>query len=126
MMSIKSLLSAFALAIATLLPMGELQAAPFPPANMAIERNPDMIDAAWRRACHDRNCHHVWHRPPVVIHPRLIVRPPVIIVPGAVVTGGWNAHVRWCYAHHRHYNHRTNRYVGRDGHRHVCVSPYRY
>ncbi len=37
-----------------------------------------------------------------------------------------SGHVRWCLAHYRTYNPRTNTFIGFDGDRHRCRSPYRY
>ena len=41
-----------------------------------------------------------------------------------VKVGVGSAHVRWCNAHYKHYNRKTNLYIGKNGKRHVCVSPY--
>jgi hypothetical protein len=40
--------------------------------------------------------------------------------------GGGSAHVRWCYNHYRTYSARSNTFIGYDGYRHRCRSPYRY
>lgn len=37
-----------------------------------------------------------------------------------------NAHVRWCLNRYRSYDPRSNSFLGYDGHRHRCRSPYRY
>ncbi|WP_368912066.1 BA14K family protein [Taklimakanibacter deserti] len=41
-------------------------------------------------------------------------------------SGGGSAHVRWCYNHYRTYSARSNTFIGYDGYRHRCRSPYRY
>jgi len=40
-------------------------------------------------------------------------------------TGG-SRHVRWCYDRYRSYDARSNSFLGYDGDRHRCRSPYRY
>lgn len=40
-------------------------------------------------------------------------------------TGG-SRHVRWCYDRYRSYDARSNTFLGYDGDRHRCRSPYRY
>lgn len=35
-------------------------------------------------------------------------------------------HVRWCYSRYRSYDARSNTFMGYDGYRHRCRSPYRY
>lgn len=37
-----------------------------------------------------------------------------------------NAHVRWCLNRYRSYDPRSNTFLGYDGDRHRCKSPYRY
>jgi BA14K-like protein len=41
------------------------------------------------------------------------------------VAGG-SAHVRYCYNRYRTYDARSNTFIGYDGYRHRCRSPYRY
>ncbi|MBL8893298.1 MAG: BA14K family protein, partial [Rhizobiales bacterium] len=38
----------------------------------------------------------------------------------------YDAHVRWCKRRYRSYKVRTDSYLGYDGKRHRCVSPYDY
>lgn len=38
--------------------------------------------------------------------------------------GYGQAHIRWCLNRYRTYNVRTNRFIGRGGYAHQCVSPY--
>jgi hypothetical protein len=40
--------------------------------------------------------------------------------------GGGSAHVRWCMNRYRTYDPRSNTFIGYDGDRHRCRSPYRY
>lgn len=40
--------------------------------------------------------------------------------------GYGDAHVAWCLSRYRSYDPRTNTYLGYDGYRHECVSPYSY
>lgn len=40
-------------------------------------------------------------------------------------SGNWDAHVRWCYNRYRSYDSRTDTFLGYDGYRHRCRSPYR-
>ncbi len=44
-------------------------------------------------------------------------------VPGPVYGG--NRHVRWCLNRYRSYNPRTDTFMGYDGYRHRCRSPFR-
>jgi BA14K-like protein len=37
-----------------------------------------------------------------------------------------SAHVRWCINHYRTYSLRSDTFIGYDGYRHRCRSPYRY
>jgi hypothetical protein len=39
---------------------------------------------------------------------------------------GGSRHVRWCYDRYRSYDARSNSFLGYDGDRHRCRSPYRY
>jgi hypothetical protein len=39
---------------------------------------------------------------------------------------GGRAHVRWCLNHKRTYDVRSDTFMGYDGYRHRCRSPYRY
>jgi hypothetical protein len=39
---------------------------------------------------------------------------------------GGSRHVRWCLNHYRTYSVRSNTFIGFDGYRHRCRSPYRY
>jgi hypothetical protein len=78
----------------------------------------------WRR-CGPRGCGHVWRHRGYRFRPHVFLVPPPVVVIAPAIGGRWRAHVRWCYAHHRFYNARTNLFIGRDGLRHVCLSPYR-
>lgn len=40
--------------------------------------------------------------------------------------GGGGDHVQWCYDHYRSYDARSNTFMGYDGYRHECNSPYAY
>jgi hypothetical protein len=42
------------------------------------------------------------------------------------VSVGGSRHVRWCLNHYRTYDPRSNTFIGYDGYRHRCRSPYRY
>lgn len=46
--------------------------------------------------------------------------------PRAYVTPSGGSHVRWCMSRYRSYDPRSNTFMGYDGDRHQCVSPYRY
>lgn len=37
-----------------------------------------------------------------------------------------DAHIAWCFAHYGSYDPRTNTFLGYDGNRHECISPYSY
>ena len=41
-------------------------------------------------------------------------------------SGGGGGHVQWCYDHYRSYDARSNTFMGYDGYRHECNSPYDY
>ncbi|WP_137387792.1 BA14K family protein [Rhodoligotrophos defluvii] len=66
-----------------------------------------------------------WERPPVVIP---APPPPVYygrpVPPPPPVYGVGNAHVRWCLNRYRSYDPGSNTFVGYDGRRRPCVSPY--
>jgi hypothetical protein len=46
--------------------------------------------------------------------------------PRAYVAPVGGSHVRWCMNRYRSYDPRSNTFMGYDGDRHRCVSPYRY
>lgn len=51
--------------------------------------------------------------------------PPVIVIPPATRPTYLNRHVQWCLNRYRSYNVRTDTFVGYDGIRRRCRSPYR-
>ncbi|MGE0211139.1 MAG: BA14K family protein [Parvibaculaceae bacterium] len=59
-----------------------------------------------------------WYRTPWWTLPLVV---PPVIAPGPVYGGG---HVAWCRSQYRSYDVRSNTYMGYDGYRHRCVSPY--
>src|SRR5690349_19996317 len=46
--------------------------------------------------------------------------------PRAYYAPAGGSHVRWCMNRYRTYDPRSNTFIGYDGERHRCVSPYRY
>jgi hypothetical protein len=64
--------------------------------------------------------HHGWHGGHgVIVRPHPVYRPaPVIHVT--------RAHIQWCYSRYRTYDHHSNTFVRRGGHRAHCVSPFSY
>jgi hypothetical protein len=86
MFSLKNIVMAGALALASILPASLAEATPMAPQALSVEKNSDVIDA--RIVCGYWGCHHRYWGPRVVVRPRLWVAPRVVVV-GPRWRWGW-------------------------------------
>ena len=65
-----------------------------------------------------------YYATPWWIGPSVYVAPRPFYVPPPPVYDDRSDHVDWCLDHYRSYDPRSDTYLGYDGYRHRCISPY--